>query len=119
MEHTMSNTTTTSVPTTPREIVVACLHHSGACAELASVSGNAIQARAREMCDGFGDGAAFAAACATDPDCFWDWSHVRDSSPYALIRASRYLTRKLAEAGEIAEALELIATARAAKAAAS
>ena len=112
----MSNTTNTAAAptTTPREIVVACLHYNGACAELASVAGNAVQAKARELCDGFGDGAAFAAACKLDPDCFWDWSHVRDSSPYALIRASRFLTRKLAEAGEIAEALELIAARRAA-----
>ena len=97
---------------TAREIVVSCLHYNGACKDLESISGNAVQAAARELCDGFGDGAEFAKACAVDPDCFWDWSHVRDSSDEGIRRASRYLTDVLARSGEISDALDAITSAR-------
>ncbi len=105
-------TTVETNPVHPREIVVACLHYHGACCELASVAGTAVQAAARELCDGFGDGEAFAEACAVDPDCFWDWSHVRDSSEGAIRRASGYLVDVLARSGEICDALDRIRAAR-------
>lgn len=66
-----------------REFVMSCLHHSGINKKKLSPM---IWCRAYLLCDGFGEiDSTFAR------ECDWDWSHVRDSSPEAILRVHKYL----------------------------
>lgn len=57
------------------KLVCACLHYRGIASDLVS---NDDHIKARKLADGFGPGQV------PENDCFWDWSHVRDSSEEAV-----------------------------------
>jgi hypothetical protein len=64
-----------------RELVMACLHWNGA---LRFEIGSELHSAVRSLADGFGPN-------VTEPDMFWDWSHVRDSSDEAFVAMAKAL----------------------------
>lgn len=74
------------------EILVACLHYRGTCRDLPELARH--QRAARLLCDGMGN----LAGCEDESwfaDALHDWSHVRDSSDAAMLRAAYYLAGAL------------------------
>lgn len=71
---------------TVRAFVVGFLHWNG---ENHGKLTRADEVRVRSLADGFGPGVTPA-----NPDLFWDWSHVRDSSDEAFTAMAAMLERR-------------------------
>lgn len=80
-----------------RDLVVDALHFGGGIYERDMLTPHE-QADLYVLCDGFGDFRANRKALASI-NGGWDWSHVRDSSPAAIVRCAQRIALVLRTAG--------------------